>query len=263
MKLPIYQIDAFSSRVFGGNPAAVCPLEAWLEDVLMQQIAQENNLAETAFFTGSAGTYRLRWFTPTTEVDLCGHATLAAAFVLFHEMGERADRLRFDSRSGPLFAERDGEMIQLDFPRMDAAPVQEIPADLVEGLGLAPVEVFTTPGAKNYYAVYDSESAVRSIVPRFDLLQRLHPNGVVVTAPGDAADCASRYFAPSYGIPEDPVTGSVHCGIAPYWSRRLGRLGIHAHQVSTRGGELFCEVTDDRVLLSGSAVKYLEGQIEI
>lgn len=262
MQLPLFQIDAFSSRVFGGNPAAVCPLDRWLEDEVLQQIARENNLAETAFFTGGDGAYELRWFTPTTEVDLCGHATLASAFVLYEEMGERADRIRFETRSGPLFAEREAEMVSLDLPLWEDRPVEEVPDDLVEGLGVRPSAVFTTSSATNFFAVFEKESEVRAIRPRFDLLERLHPHGVVVTAPGDLADCASRYFAPSYGIPEDPVTGAVHCGLAPYWSKRLGRLGIHAHQVSSRGGELFCEVRGDRVGISGNAVKYLTGRIE-
>jgi PhzF family phenazine biosynthesis protein len=263
VQLPLYQIDAFTSHVFGGNPAAVCPLDTWIDADLMQRIAQENNLSETAFFTGRDDAYDLRWFTPTTEVRLCGHATLASAFVLFQEMGVRAKRVRFDSLSGPLFAEREGEMVALDFPAYEGVPVDEVPEDLIRGLGSKPEEVFTTPDAKNIYAVFANETAIRELTPRFELLGRLHPNGVVVTAPGDAADCASRYFAPSYGIDEDPVTGSAHCGLAPYWSKRLGRLGIHAHQVSARGGELFCEVQRDRVRISGHAVRYLTGTIEV
>ncbi|HEX7070071.1 MAG TPA: PhzF family phenazine biosynthesis protein [Rhodothermales bacterium] len=263
MKLTLFQIDAFTSRVFGGNPAAVCPLDAWIDADLMQRISQENNLSETAFFTGRDGAYDLRWFTPTTEVNLCGHATLASAYVLFRELGERSNRIRFESRSGPLYAEREGEMVALDFPAYEGAPVDVVPDDLLLGLGEEPEEVFHTPDAKNIYAVFASESIVRGLKPRFDVLARLHPNGIVVTAPGDSADCASRYFAPSYGIDEDPVTGSAHCGLAPYWSKRLGRLGIHAHQVSARGGELFCEVQRDRVRISGHAVRYLTGTIEV
>ena len=263
MTLDLFQVDAFTTRVFHGNPAAVCPLSEWPDDELLQQIAAENNLAETAFFCGGGGTYELRWFTPSIEVQLCGHATLASAFVLFNEMGESSERIRFDTKSGPLRAERASEGIAMDFPRFETAPCPDPPRELLEGLGSEPTEVFTTPRSTNYFAVYGNEAEVQGLRPDFDRLERLHPYGVVVTAPGIEADCASRYFAPSYGIREDPVTGSIHCGLTPYWSDRLGRERIRAVQVSRRGGEIFCTLKRDRVELRGEAVLYLRGRITV
>lgn len=263
-ELKLFQIDAFSSRVFAGNPAAVCPLERWLNDKTLQAIAAENNLAETAYFVpkGDDG-FHLRWFTPKQEVNLCGHATLASAFVLFTELQPERRSVSFDSRSGPLGVEREGDRLTMDFPTWTLKAVDSPPDALVAGLGKTPAEMYLVSTDDNYFAVYDSEADVRSLAPDFSALETLHPAGVVVTAPGNDADCASRYFAPSWGIPEDPATGSIHCGLVPYWAKRLGKKEIYAHQVSARGGELFCEDKGERVAISGHAVKYLEGTISI
>ncbi len=267
--MKIFQIDAFASEVFRGNPAAVVPLDAWLPDARMQAIAAENNLAETAFFVPTKDGYHLRWFTPSQEVPLCGHATLASAFVIFAEI-DAIEVVRFQTQSGLLTVRRSGEMLQMDFPRYVLAPVEAPPA-LLTGLRLPPREVFKTLAHSqdqaateiDYYAVYDTEAEVRALAPDFAALSQLNLLGVVVSAPGDGVDFVSRYFAPRLGIPEDPVTGSIHCALVPYWAARLGRRTLRARQVSQRGGDLFCEVTENRVLIAGSAVKYLEGEIFI
>jgi len=257
MKIPLYVIDAFTRRVFGGNPAAVCPLDAWLPDDVMQKIGQENNLSETAFFVReSEGTYGLRWFTPTIEVDLCGHATLASAFAIFNFIDPSAAAVTFKSRSGPLRVARDGERLTLDLPARRPAPC-DAPAGLLDGLGARPREVLRS--SVDYLAVYDSEDEVRALRPDMSLLAALDSLGVIVTAPGRESDCASRYFAPGAGIPEDPVTGAAHCTLTPYWAEKLSKPQIHALQVSARGGELFCEDAGDRVKVSGYAVRYSEG----
>jgi PhzF family phenazine biosynthesis protein len=260
-QLRLFQIDAFSNRVFRGNPAAVCPLENWLDDVTLQAIAQENNLAETAFFIPKEGEFHIRWFTPRHEVDLCGHATLAAAFVIFTELDATRESVQFESRSGSLGVKRNGSLLTMDFPALRLHPCQNPPEELIQGLGKPPGEVFYVDADPNYFAIYDTEEDVRSIRPDLRLLERLHPYGVAVTAPGRNADCGSRYFAPSYAIPEDPVCGSIHCALVPYWAKRLNKSQVYAHQVSERGGELFCEDKGDRVSISGYAVKYLEGRI--
>jgi len=262
-KLRLFQIDAFTSRVFRGNPAAVCPLEQWLDDATLQSIAEENNLAETAFFVPQEEGFHLRWFTPKCEVDLCGHATLAAAFVIFTELERGRQSVRFDSRSGPLWVRRDTSRLVMDFPALRLKPCLNPPAVLMEGLGKRPEELFSAETDKNYFAIYATEEDVRAIRPQFNLLEQLHPSGVVVTAPGKNADCASRYLAPSYGVPEDQVTGSIHAALTPFWAARLNKPQIHARQVSPRGGELFCEDKGDRVEIAGQAVKYLEGAIYI
>jgi len=262
-KVQIFQIDAFADTVFRGNPAAVCPLESWLDDSVLQAIAAENNLSETAFFVGRDGRYQLRWFTPRCEVDLCGHATLASAFVLFNELGLTGERVQFDTVSGPLWVVRDGRYLTMDFPSLPLLPCSNPPAALVEGLGAEPAEVFSVETDKNYYAVLENEAAVRSIRPDLAMVESLHPYGVAVTAAGKDVDCVSRYFAPGYGIAEDPVTGSIHCALAPYWGARLNKTRIVARQLSERGGELICENRGGRVHLSGRAVKYLEGAIFI
>ncbi len=261
MDLSLFQIDAFTKEVFRGNPAAVCPLTEWLADHLLQAIAEENNLAETAFFVPKAGDYHLRWFTPRLEVDLCGHATLASAFVIFTELEPSREQVRFESRSGPLFVRRDKERLTMDFPAWGLEPCRQPPKALLEGLGKQPQEIFSVTPSPNYFAVYNSEAEVLSIRPNLALLETLHPHGVIVTAPGDNSDCASRYFVPSYGIPEDPVTGSIHSALTPYWAKRLNKKTIHARQVSSRRGDLFCEDRGQRVEISGHAVKYLEGKI--
>lgn len=261
--LRIFQIDAFASEVFRGNPAAVCPLAAWPPDALLQSIASENNLPETAFFVPEGQRFRLRWFTPTQEVALCGHATLAAAYALFHLLGQRDSVVRFESMSGPLSVQADGDLLTLDLPRVEVEPVPTPPPDLLAGLGVEPNGVFRAIRDPNYYAILSNEDEVRRLRPDLDALSRLHPYGTVVSAPGVDYDMVSRYFAPSYGIPEDPVTGSIHCALAPYWGSLLGRSLLRAHQASQRGGDLRCEVRDDRVHVSGTAHLYLEGTIHV
>jgi PhzF family phenazine biosynthesis protein len=258
MKLPIYQIDAFASEPFGGNPAAVVPLDRWLPDARMQAIAQENNLSETAFFVAEKGAYRIRWFTPLEEVDLCGHATLAAAFVLFTELGYRGDMIRFLSRSGDLKVTGDGQLLTLDFPSQPPLPCAA-PGILVEGLGRQPVECHQ---GEDYLAVFASQEDIAAIEPDFAVLAKLDRRGVIVTAPAEEYDFVSRFFAPALGVPEDPVTGSSFTQLAPYWSHRLGKPQMTARQVSRRGGDVVCELAGNRVLISGPAVKFLEGWIE-
>jgi PhzF family phenazine biosynthesis protein len=257
MKLKQYQVDAFTTRVFAGNPAAVCPLEDWLDDSLLQAIAGENNLSETAFFVPSGTRFRLRWFTPVAEVDLCGHATLAAAHVLFEILGYSDPVITFETRSGELFVEKHGDRLRMDFPARPPAPC-EVPQLLVDGLGVPPREVLA---ADDYLAVFDSEATVRAIVPEPTRLLQLGLRGVIVTAPGADVDFVSRFFAPAFGIPEDPVTGSAHCELGPYWAKRLGKSILSARQVSKRGGDLTCELRGDRVLLSGSAVTVMQAEI--
>lgn len=259
MRIPLYQIDAFADEVFKGNPAAVCPLEGWLPDGIMQAIAAENNLSETAFFVFNGEAYDLRWFTPKAEVDLCGHATLATAFVIFEELHSPVSTLQFHTCSGDLFVSREDDLLSMDFPAQPPEPC-EPPEALLAGLGKKPVAILASV---DYFAVYENEGVVRAISPDFTLLQQVGRRGVIVTAKGDTADFVSRFFAPSYGVPEDPVTGSAHCALVPYWAERLQKRRLHAHQVSERGGELFCEFRGDRVKIAGRAVKYLEGEITV
>lgn len=262
--LTIFQIDAFTDKVFGGNPAAVCPLDEWLDDGVLQAIAAENNLAETAFFVSLERGFHLRWFTPACEVKLCGHATLASAFAIFNELERDRDSVEFETKSGALRVSRASReadaLLTMDFPAQHLRLCADPPDDLIKGLRQKPREVYTSD-AENYFVFFDSETEVRALRPDFSLLERLHPYGVVASAPGDVSDCASRYFAPGYGIPEDSVTGSIHCGLTTFWAARLGKKRIHARQVSARGGELFCEDKGDRVFISGHAVKYLTGTI--
>jgi len=258
MEIPVYQVDAFTDRPFAGNPAAVCPLDAWLPDDVLQAMAIENNLSETAFLVGKGeGEFDLRWFTPGAEVDLCGHATLATAWVLYEQLGEAAERIVFHTRSGALgVARRDGRLV-MDFPALAAEPV-ETPAGLTEALGAEPVAFLRA--VKNM-AVFESEAQVRAIKPDFDCIKAMEGFGLIVTAPGDASDCASRYFAPQVGIDEDPVTGSAHCTIVPYWAARLGKPDIHARQVSARSGDLYCRDLGARVEIAGNAVMTLKGNM--
>lgn len=258
MRIPIYQVDAFTSRVFSGNPAAVCPLDDWLDDARLQAIAAENNLSETAYFVRRGGVYELRWFTPVSEVEMCGHATLASAYVLFERRGHPGDAITFETRKrGTLTVRRHGDLFKMDFPAWSLEPMDP-PDALLRGLGARPVEVY---GTDDWLAVYSTEKEVRALKPDLGALASLHRRGVIVTAPGAASDFVSRCFFPSYGIPEDPVTGSAHCALTPYWSRRLGKKTLHALQVSKRGGELFCEDRGDRVAIAGRVAPYLEGTI--
>jgi PhzF family phenazine biosynthesis protein len=256
--LPVYQVDAFASEIFRGNPAAVCPLESWPDDALMQAIAAENNLAETAFFAPEGDGYRLRWFTPELEIDLCGHATLASAHVLCHHLGLAEPEIRFYSRSGLLTVRRDGGRYVLDFPARAPAPMEPPPALLRALHGQAPRYCGRS---RDYLAVLGSEAQVRALQPDLEAVRELDAIGLIVSAPGDHCDFVSRFFAPQAGVPEDPVTGSAHCTLVPYWGARLGQFELHAMQVSRRGGELWCTLSGDRVLMAGSAVTYMSGMI--
>ncbi len=259
MKLKQYQVDAFAERVFEGNPAAVCPLERWLDDGLLQAIANENNLSETAFFVPSEEGFQLRWFTPVAEVELCGHATLASAHVLFDILGHSGKQITFQTRSGALVVESKGGLLAMDFPAQPPVATP-IPDALVAGLGRVPQEVWA---ANDYMAIFEDEDAVRAIAPDFAKLQALDLRGVIVTAPGTDVDFVSRFFAPKIGVPEDPVTGSAHCELTPYWARRLGKTRFEARQVSPRGGRLSCQLQGRRVILSGKAVTFMVAEIDL
>jgi PhzF family phenazine biosynthesis protein len=259
MKIRQYQVDAFATRAFEGNPAAVCPLESWLEDGALQAIAEENNLSETAFFVPSEKGFHLRWFTPANEVDLCGHATLATAHVLFEHLGHPGQAITFETRSGTLTVKRQGDLLEMDFPARPPTPCASFKL-LARALGRQPLEVLC---ADDYLVVFDNEAAVCGIKPDFSLLGALDLRGVIITAPGSSDDFVSRFFAPRLGIPEDPVTGSAHCTLTPYWAGRLGKRRLSARQVSKRGGNILCELSDGRVLLSGSAVTFMEAEIRL
>ena len=261
MRTPIFQVDAFTTRRFAGNPAAVMPLGSFLADAMLQAIAAENNLAETAFLVPEGGDYRLRWFTPTTEVPLCGHATLASAAVVMERLEPGRSSVIFHSVSGPLTVKRTETGYVMDFPVRPSEPVPT-PPGLAEALGIAPVEVWVD--AFNYMAVLGSAQVVRELAPDIAAIARLDRSGVIVTAPGDEGyDFVSRYFAPAKGIPEDPVTGGAHCALVPYWAKRSGKTEFRAFQASRRGGEIVCRLAHDRVELEGACVFYLEGQAEI
>ncbi|MBI4914200.1 MAG: PhzF family phenazine biosynthesis protein [Acidobacteria bacterium] len=255
MRVPFFQIDAFASAPFTGNPAAVMPLEAWLPDETLQAIAAENNLAETAFLVKEPGGWRIRWFTPEIEIDLCGHATLASGFVAFEELGVPGTSVTFQSRSGPLTVSRKDGLLELDFPSRPPRPCP-VPAGLFEALGLPPGEV---QKARDHMVVLGSEAEVRTLKPDLNAFAKVEVFSAIVTAPGDSVDFVSRFFSPFAGVPEDPVTGSAHCTLVPYWAGRLGKDRLHALQVSKRGGELHCENRGERVGIAGRAVKVLEG----
>lgn len=262
MKQKIYQVDSFARQVFEGNPAAVCILDHWLSPDQMQRIAEENNLSETAFAVAVGDHYTIRWFTPENEVDLCGHATLAAAYVLKHYYNLPKKNVVFDSpRSGKLEAhfEKDGK-IRLNFPA-DAPIGLESLNEINEAIGLVPER--TLRGKTDFMLVYDSEATIRSIQPDFSLLNKINARGIIVTAPGEEADFVSRFFAPNCGIPEDPVTGSAHTTMVPYWAKVMDKKDFFAKQLSKRGGELWCRFEEDRVELAGYAVPYLIGEIDI
>lgn len=261
MKIPIFQVDAFTSSLFRGNPAAVCILDDWIDDFLLQSIAGENNLSETAFIVPRGETFDLRWFTPTTEVALCGHATLASAHVLFNQKGWPEEIVCFQTRKrGQLSVTRKGDLLEMDFP---ALPIHEQtpPAGLEEALNIEAEEIFGS--AEDMLVVLDSEKKVQRISPDFAKLERVDCRGVIVTAKGDKSDFVSRFFGPRVGVPEDPVTGSAHCVLVPYWAGRLKKNILHAFQISKRGGELFCENLGQRVRISGRAVMYMQGEIII
>ncbi|MFZ1701629.1 MAG: PhzF family phenazine biosynthesis protein [Pyrinomonadaceae bacterium] len=266
MRLEIFQVDAFTSEPFGGNPAAVVPLTDWLPNDVMQKIALENNLSETAFFLKKDGVYEIRWFTPAFEIELCGHATLASAFVIFECLKLEEKLIKFHShKSGGLSVEKNDDILTLDFPSRPVLPV-DAPEELFEAIGGKPREVFK---ARDYFLVYENEQQVLDLKPDFSALHRIgtvldiDAHGVIVTARGNSSDFVSRFFAPEVGIGEDPVTGSSHCNLIPFWSERLGKTKLFARQVSARGGELFCELAGDRVKIGGNAVLFLKGEIYI
>ena len=259
MRLKQYQVDAFAERVFEGNPAAVCPLEAWPHDGLLQAIAEENNLSETAFFVADKGGFELRWFTPVAEVDLCGHATLATAHVIFEMLNYSKPVVSFQTRSGELTVKRKENRLEMNFPAVVPTST-DIPEELVQGLGVNPIEVWV---GDDHLAVFENEKTIREIKPDFAALAQLESRGVIVTAPGLSSDFVSRFFAPKFGIPEDPVTGSAHCALTPYWAKRLKKNKLVAKQLSKRGGTLYCELDGSRVLLSGNAVTFMEAEIAV
>ncbi len=263
MQIQIFQVDAFAAKAFGGNPAAVCPLDAWLPDATLQQIAAENNLSETAFVVREGhGCWALRWFTPAVEVDLCGHATLASAWVLFNQLGESCDVLRFATRSGELRVRRNGDRLAMDFPLVDPEPVA-MPDGLAEALGLA-APVQGVYKAVDYFVVVNDEDTIERLQPDFAALAAFPVRGVAVTARGRDFDFVSRWFGPRVGVNEDPVTGSAHTSLAPLWARRLGKHALSAQQGGARKGQLHCEMPGNgRVIISGSAALYLSGTIHV
>lgn len=260
MKLRIFQADAFASTLFKGNPAAVIPMDEWLSDEIMQQIAAENNLSETAFFIPEDDHYHIRWFTPKSEVKLCGHATLATAHVLFNELNFKGEIISFNSKSGILTVSKLGDKLQLDFPADFVQPVEEI-SIFSEAFGSWPLKTFK--GKTDYLLLFDSEETIRNINPDFQQLKQANARGIIVTAPGNEVDFVSRFFAPGVGVDEDPVTGSAHTCLIPFWSAKLKKTELTARQISHLGGQLWCTLKDDRVLIAGKAVTYLCGEIEV
>ena len=259
MRLPYYHVDAFTSQLFHGNPAGVCLLETWLPNSTLLSIAAENNLAETAFLVRNEDFFELRWFTPEVEIDLCGHATLASAFVLFSEKLASGDAVRFKSQSGWLATSRRNELLELDFPSRPPLPCMP-PEKLIDGLGRLPSEVLKS---RDYVAVFDSPTDVAKLAPDFQTLAQLDSLGIIVTAKGTDCDFVSRFFAPAAGVPEDPVTGSAHCSLIPFWAGRLGKNELFARQISKRGGELHCRLLGERVGIAGQARLYSKGEIQI
>ena len=259
MELPIYQVDAFASSIFRGNPAAICPLTEWLPDETLQAIAVENNLSETAYFVRQGERFHLRWFTPGSEVDLCGHATLASAFVLFHFLNEPGKTIYFDTKSGELTVTREGELLTLDFPSRPPAAFEAGP-ELLAAIGGQPIEVCK---ARDVVLVYKTEAEILALKPDMGALSKLDHFGFIVTAPGTTCDFVSRFFAPAKGVPEDPVTGSAHTTLIPYWAKRLGKSELLARQVSKRTGELYCKLEGDRVKIAGYAAPFLRGTITL
>ena len=259
MKIPTYQIDAFANKVFQGNPAAICPLNERLPDETLIAIAEENNLSETAYFIETNKGFHIRWFTPTTEVDLCGHATLAAAYVIFNELGYKENSIVFESRSGKLNVKKDNDLLVMDFPAQPASDC-ELPVEIKQAFNIEPVECLKS---EDYILVFNNEDDILKAKPKLELLKNIDLRGVIITSRSKSYDFISRFFAPKYGINEDPVTGSAHTQLIPYWAKKLSNNKLHAKQVSKRGGELFCELHNDRVSIAGYAIKYLQGQIEI
>lgn len=264
MKIPLYVVDAFTNRAFGGNPAAVCPLQKWLDDDLMQAIAAENNLSETAFFVKSGNSYELRWFTPKVEVDLCGHATLATAFVLNLDKASAADNYSFQTRSGELLVSKTDDWFVLDFPARTLETPEhpdKLAARVGDAVGVTPKQVMLSGGS--CLAEFDSEAIIRAVTPDMAGVLALDQRGLIITARGDDCDFVSRFFAPRVGINEDPVTGSIHCSLIPYWHRITGKQTLQARQVSARGGELRCHFAGERVQIGGQAVLFSQGEIRL
>jgi PhzF family phenazine biosynthesis protein len=260
MKIDIYQVDAFTDELFTGNPAAVCPLKKWLPDGIMQNIACENNLSETAFFIPEENNYNIRWFTTETEVNLCGHATLATAHVIFCHLSQGlTGHSQFNSKSGPLYVRKSGDLITLNFPLADLQKVDP-PSELVQAVGMKPVETWK---ATDYLILLNSQAEIIEASPDFNLLRTFDTRGVIITAPGDSVDFVSRFFAPGAGIDEDPVTGSSHTMLTPFWAQRLGKTEMVAQQLSRRGGTLYCRLLNDRVEISGNAITYMTGTISV
>ena len=261
MKISIFQVDAFSDQLFKGNPAAVCPLNEWLPDELMQNIAQENNLAETAFIVPANEGYEIRWFTPTVEVDLCGHATLASAHVVFQELGHSGEKVEFYSpRSGPLTVTKRGDELVLDFP---SDTISQIDVEPLHSTGLSKAPKAVYKGKTDYLFVYDTEAEIRALIPDFEALKTHPVRGIIVTAPGEKVDFVSRFFGPACGVNEDPVTGSAHTTLTPYWSSVTGKRTLNALQLSQRSGSLTCTLKGDRVEIAGKSVLYLRGEINV
>jgi PhzF family phenazine biosynthesis protein len=264
MHIPLYHVNAFSEAAYSGNPAAVCLLDSWLDDVLLRKVAAENALSATAFLLQEDGKYHLRWFTPRCEVKLCGHATLASGYVLLRLLHPELQSVTFETRfSGGVSVSNSGELLAMDFPVRHAVRVSSAPAGLSHALGIEELPSEVLEVSDSLIAVFEDESVIRKVRPQLRLLEEMHPYVVMVTAPGRNADFASRYFAPSYGVPEDPVTGSAHCALGPYWGKRLGKSQLHARQLSQRGGELWCELSGERVLLRGRAALTVQGQLTI
>jgi PhzF family phenazine biosynthesis protein len=264
VRIPLFHVDAFTEKPFRGNPAAVCFLDSWLDEGRLRKVAAENNLSETAFLVPAQGGYELRWFSPSCEVRLCGHATLASAHILLNLQQPQLDSVRFETRfHGTVTVKKAGEFLVMNFPALFPQPCANPPDIWRDTLALQSLPTEVVEADETYILVVDGPETVRNVHPNFAPLRNLHPYVVAVTARGDDVDFVSRYFAPSYGIPEDPVTGSAHCILAPYWAKRLGKSKLHARQLSERGGEVWCEVAEDRVLLKGKAVLTLEGSLSI
>lgn len=262
MTIDIFQIDAFTDKLFGGNPAAVCPLKQWLPDNALLNIAKENNLAETAFFVHKENNlFHLRWFTPEIEMDLCGHATLASAYVIFNDINFKSDEVIFDSMSGKLAVKKVGNQLEINFPSRPPSPSQ-LPEVISKALSIQPVEIFK---ARDYVLVYSSENDIKNLKVSASVLNEINidPGGIIVTSEGKNSDFVSRFFTPGASVFEDPVTGSAHCTLVPFWANRLNKNELHAFQISERKGELFCKLIEDRVTIKGSAVKYLQGKIVV
>lgn len=255
--MKIYQVDAFTDHIFGGNPAAVCLMDTWISEELMQQIAMENNLSETAFLVKEEDIFHIRWFTPEMEIDLCGHATLASAHVIFSYLNHKAKTVEFKYGGGSLSVSREADLLTMDFPSISSSETK-VTEQLVSGLGKKPIKAMK---ARDMLALFENEQEIRDLVPDFSALAQIEHLGIIATAPGENVDFVSRFFAPRAGINEDPVTGSAHCMLIPFWSEILGKSTLKAMQLSARGGELYCKNNDDRVLISGKAVTYMIGDL--